>query len=77
MGFHSTNSVRDGSFRKLTIKVNTPNAKLEYRPGYYAPADYKHSNAEDRDRQLEQELASDLPSTDMTVYMQALYFRQT
>jgi VWFA-related protein len=76
LGFHSTNPVRDGAFRKLTIKVNIPNAKLEYRPGYYAPADFKHSNADDRDRQLEQELASDLPSTDMTVYMQALYFRQ-
>jgi hypothetical protein len=76
LGFRSTNTVRDGAFRRLTIKVNAPNAKLEYRPGYYAPADFKHSNAEDRDRQLEQELASDLPSTDVTVYMQALYFRQ-
>jgi VWFA-related protein len=76
LGFHSTNTVRDGTFRRLTIKVNVANAKLEYRPGYYAPADFKHSNAEDRDRQLEQELASDLPSTDVTVYMQALYFRQ-
>jgi VWFA-related protein len=76
LGFKSTNTVRDGTFRKLTIKVNAPNAKLEYRPGYYAPADFKHSNAEDRERELEQELASDLPSTDVTVYMQALYFRQ-
>ncbi len=75
LGFHSTNTVRDGAFRKLTIKVNVPNAKLEYRPGYYAPADYKHSNAEDRERQLEQELASELPSTDVAIYMQALYFR--
>ena len=75
LGFHSTNTVRDGGFRKLTVKVNVPNAKLEYRPGYYAPADYKHSNAEDRERQLEQELASELPSTEVAVYMQALYFR--
>ncbi len=49
--------------------------KLEYRPGYYAPADYKHSNKEDRERQLDDELASDLPSTEMSVYLQALYFR--
>jgi len=76
LGFRSTNTVRDGTFRKLTVKVNVPNAKLEYRPGYYAPADFKHSNAEDRERELEQEIASDLPSTDVTVYMQALYFRQ-
>lgn len=76
IGFKSTNTTRDGTFRKLTVKVNVPNAKLEYRPGYYAPADFKHSNGEDRERQLEQELASDLPSTDLTVYLQALYFRQ-
>jgi VWFA-related protein len=75
LGFHSTNTVRDGAFRKLTVKVNVANAKLEYRPGYYAPADYRHSNAEDRERQLEQELASELPSTEVAVYMQALYFR--
>lgn len=75
LGFHSTNTVRDGAFRKLTVKVNLPNAKLEYRPGYYAPADYRHSNAEDRERQLEQELSSELPSTEVAIYMQALYFR--
>ena len=75
LGFHSTNQARDGAFRKLTIKVNNPNAKIEARPGYYAPADFRHSNNSDRERQLEHELASDLPSTDLPVYMQALYFR--
>jgi hypothetical protein len=49
--------------------------KLEYRQGYYAPADFKHSTNEDRERQLEEELASDLPATDVAVYLQALYFR--
>ncbi len=75
VGFHSQNPLRDGKFRKLSIKINRPNLKLEYRPGYYAPADYKHATTEDRERQLEQELASDLPSTDIAVYLQALYFR--
>jgi hypothetical protein len=58
-------SARDGSYRKLTIKVNRPGVKLEYRPGYYAPADFKHSGKEDRERELEEQLASDLPATDM------------
>jgi len=49
--------------------------KLEYRPGYYAPADYQHSNKEDRERQLEDQIASDLPATDVAVYLEALYFR--
>ena len=49
--------------------------KLEYRPGYYAPADFKHSGHEDRERELEEQLASDLPATDMAVYLDAMYFR--
>ena len=75
IGFHSTNPARDGRYRKLTIKINRPGVKLEYRPGYYAPADFKHSGNEDRERELDEQLASDLPATDMAVYMDAMYFR--
>lgn len=75
IGFHSTNPARDGKYRRLTIKVNRPGVKLEYRPGYYAPADFKHSGHEDRERELEEQLASDLPATDMAVYLDANYFR--
>lgn len=75
IGFRSTDSRRDGSYRRLSIKINRSDVKLEYRPGYYAPADYKHSNKEDRERELADQLASDLPATDVGVYLQALYFR--
>jgi VWFA-related protein len=75
IGFRSSDTRRDGAYRRLSIKINRSDVKLEYRPGYYAPADYKHSNKEDRERQLDDELASDLPSTDVAVYLQALYFR--
>jgi VWFA-related protein len=75
IGFSSTNHARDGRYRKLQIKVNRPGVKLEYRPGYYAPADFKHSGKEDRERELEDELASDLPSTDVAMYLDAYYFR--
>jgi VWFA-related protein len=73
--FHSTNQARDGKFRRLTIKVKRPGLKLEYRPGYYAPADFQHSGREDREQQLTDQLASDLPATDMAVYLDAMYFR--
>jgi VWFA-related protein len=75
IGFHSSNPARDGKYRKLTIKINRPGVKLEYRPGYYAPADFRHSGREDRERELEEQLASDLPATDMAVYLDAMYFR--
>ena len=75
IGFRSTNPARDGKYRKLTIKINRPGVKLEYRPGYYAPADFKHSGHEDRERELDEQLASDLPATDIAVYLDAMYFR--
>src|ERR1700684_96537 len=75
IGFHSTDTAKDGRYRRLTIKINRPNVKLEYRPGYYAPADYKHANKDERERQLQEQLASALPATDVEVCLEAYYFR--
>ena len=74
IGFHSSNPARDGKYRKLTIKIDKPGIRLEYRPGYYAPADFRHSGREDREQELEDQLASDLPATDIPVYLDAMYF---
>jgi len=74
IGFHSSNPARDGKYRKLTVKIDRPGIKLDYRPGYYAPADFKHSGRQDREQELQDELASDLPATDIAVYMDAMYF---
>jgi VWFA-related protein len=76
LGFHSTNPKRDGTYRHLTVEVlNHPEAKLEYRPGYYAPADFQHAKTEDRELALTEQMRSDVPATDVSVYLQALYFR--
>ena len=75
IGFHSSNPARDGKYRKLTVKVKRPGVKVEYRQGYYAPADFQHAGSEDREQQLNDELASDLPATDMALYLDAMYFR--
>ena len=75
IGFHSTNTAKDGTFRHLTVKLNRNDVKLDYRPGYYAQADFQHSKTEDRELQLTEQLRSDLPATDVALYLQALYFR--
>lgn len=76
LGFHSADLRRDGTFRHLTIKVDRSDVKLEYRPGYYAPADFQHQKTEDRERALADAMRSDLPALDVPVYLQALYFRE-
>ena len=75
LGYHSNNSARDGRYRHITVRVNRPGLKLDFRRGYYAPADFQHSTQEDRERQLDEELASDLPNTDLPVYLAPAYFR--
>ncbi|HEV2578846.1 MAG TPA: VWA domain-containing protein [Acidobacteriaceae bacterium] len=75
LGFKSTDQRQDGSYRHLTVKLNRPDVKLEYRPGYYAPADFRHQKTEDRELALQEQLRSDLPATDVAMYLQALYFR--
>jgi VWFA-related protein len=75
LGFHSTNPARDGSYRHLTVKLNRNDVKMDYRPGYYAPADFQHQKTEDREVSLTAQLQSDLAATDVAVYLQALYFR--
>jgi len=75
LGYHSTNPARDGRYRRIVVKSNLPGVKIDYRRGYYAPADYRHSTKEDKERQLEEELASELPATDLPLYLGVAYFR--
>ena len=75
LGYHSANSARDGRYRRIAVKVNTPGVKADYRRGYYAPADYQHSTKENKELQLQEQLASELPATDLPLYMNTAYFR--
>ena len=75
LGYTSNNPVRDGKYRRIQVKVNRAGLNLEFRKGYYAPKDFEHFNAEDKEQQMEDELASELPNTDVAVYMAASYFR--
>jgi VWFA-related protein len=75
LGYRSNNPLRDGKYRHIQVKVNRPGLNLEFRKGYYAPKDFQHFNAEDKNQQMADELANELPSTDVAVYMAASYFR--
>jgi VWFA-related protein len=75
LGYPSTNSNKDGRFRRIQVKLNRSDVKLEYRIGYYGPRDFQHFTKEDREEQLQEELMSDLPNTDLPVYLASGYFR--
>jgi VWFA-related protein len=75
LGYRSTNTARDGRYRRIIVKVNVPGVKVDFRRGYYAAADYRHSTKEDKELQLQEQLASELPATDLPLYLNAAYFR--
>jgi VWFA-related protein len=76
LGFSSNNPLKDGRFRHLKVQVNRPDLKLDYRSGYYAGRDFEHLNRADREQQLEDELAAQLPQVDVPLYAGSAYFRQ-
>jgi VWFA-related protein len=75
LGYHSSNPARDGRYRRIVVKVNVPGVKVDFRRGYYAPADYQHSTKEDKELRLQDELASELPTTDLPLYLSTACFR--
>ena len=75
LGYTSTNPARDGRFRRIRVTLKQPGYKLEFRSGYYAPRDFAHAGRDDRAQQLQEQLLSDLPLTDLPVHGSAGYFR--
>jgi VWFA-related protein len=75
IGYRSTNPEMNGKFRHVRVALKRADLKLEYRKGYYGPKDYAHFDKEDREQQMLDEIASELPDVDVAVYMAAAYFR--
>jgi VWFA-related protein len=75
LGYRSSNPGRDGRFRRIQVKLNRKDVKLEYRMGYYGPRDFQHFTKEDREAQLQDEMMAELPNTDLPVYLASGYFR--
>jgi VWFA-related protein len=76
LGFTSNNPLKDGRFRRLKVQVNRSDLKLDFRAGYYAGRDFEHLNRADREQQLEDELAAQLPQVDVPLYAGTAFFRK-
>jgi VWFA-related protein len=76
LGFSSTNTNKDGRFRRLTVRVRTrSNLRVEAKQGYYADRDFSHTARSDREILLQEQLATPIPATDVPVFVTAGWFR--
>lgn len=76
IGYYSSNTAEDGKFRRIAVSLkNNPQAKLEYRQGYYAAKRFGQFSAAEKERQLEDALMLEDPITELTIAMEINYFQ--
>ncbi len=78
LGYYSTNAAEDGKFRRIRVRVAShPQAKLEYRSGYFANKVWKDFTAADKERQLEEAMQLENPKTEVPMALEINWFRTT
>jgi len=68
LGYTSSNHAKNGRFRHIKVVLKPVRHQSGIPRGYYARRDFEHSNRTRREQQIQDELASDLPATDVAVY---------
>ncbi len=79
LSYKSTNSAEDGRYRRIQVRLSprleTLKAKLDYRKGYYAPTTFARMHESDKETQLQQAMDSANPVTDLPLAVEVDYFR--
>jgi len=79
LSYVSSNSNMDGKYRRIQVKLSPKlaslRAKLDYRQGYYGSTTFAHMAEGDKEAQLEKALLVDNPVTDLPIAVEVDYFR--
>jgi len=75
LGYYSSNTQRDGRWRRVKVRVSAPGMRVRHREGYYAPKDYAVFSTEDRERQLEEAMRDDSPRLELPLALETARFR--
>jgi VWFA-related protein len=75
LGYSSTNTTRDGRFRRVQVRVRRDGLRVEARAGYYAPRDFQHTSRGDRETLLQEQLFAAVSATDLPVLVTGGFFR--
>ncbi len=76
LGYTPSNTRSDGRFRRIRVEVDRPGLKVQARPGYFAPKDFRQFTREDKEVQLEQAMDLDVPFVDLPFVVDTAYFRR-
>ena len=76
LGYTPSDTRSDGRFRRIKVQVDRAGVKVQARPGYYAPKNFRQFTAEDKELQLEQAMQLDEPFVDLPMAVETAYFRR-
>jgi VWFA-related protein len=76
IGYSPTNTHSDGRFRHIRVEVSRPGLKVQARPGYFAPKNFRQFTREDKELQLQQVMDLDVPFVDLPFVVETAYFRR-
>ncbi len=76
LGYYSTNAEHDGRYRRIRVALaGNPQAKLDFRSGYFAAKEFGQFTAADKERHLEEALLLGNAVTDLPLALEVDYFR--
>jgi len=75
LGYSSTNTAKDGRFRRIQVRAKRDGLRVEARAGYYADRDFTHTSRTDRETQLEEQMFAAVSATDLPVLVSGGWFR--
>ena len=75
LGYSSTNTAKDGRFRRIQVRTKRDGLRVEARAGYYADRDFTHTSRTDRETQLEEQMFAAVSATDLPVLVSGGWFR--
>ena len=75
LGYSSTNTTKDGRFRRIQVRVKRDGMRVEARAGYYAERDFGHTSRNDRESQLQEQMFAAVSATDLPVLVSGGWFR--
>jgi VWFA-related protein len=75
LGYSSSNTAKDGRFRRIQVRTKRGDLRVEARAGYYADRDFTHTSRTDREAQLEEQMFAAVSATDLPVMVSGGWFR--
>ncbi len=76
LGYSPSDTRSNGRFRRIKVTVDRKGVKLEARPGYYAPKNFRQFTTEDKEEQLTQAMDSATPFLELPLAVEAAHFQE-